>query len=110
METLVFKLGLKVPLVMVFTILQVRSLCTALVDGLRWWLLLLGMRRGRIRGKHTNFAPSNIPFWHLGLDSLCWLVWFQRYVRSNSFWNQWLSGDELVDGNGWRYRSFITCG
>ncbi len=40
METLVFKLGLKVPLVMVFTILQVRSLCTALVDGLRWWLLL----------------------------------------------------------------------
>lgn len=43
------------------------------MHGVGGWIALvavtfLGMRRGRIRaGKHTNFAPSNIPFWHLGL-------------------------------------------
>lgn len=42
----------------------------------------LGMRRGRIRaGKHTNFAPSNIPFLALG----AWILsvgWFGFNVMS----------------------------
>ncbi|MDW2245203.1 ammonium transporter, partial [Vibrio sp. 1287] len=42
----------------------------------------LGMRRGRIRaGKHTNFAPSNIPFLALGAWILC-VGWFGFNVMS----------------------------
>lgn len=42
----------------------------------------LGMRKGRIRaGKHTNFAPSNIPFLALGAWILC-VGWFGFNVMS----------------------------
>lgn len=45
-------------------------------------VMLLGMRKGRIRaGKHTNFAPSNIPFLALG----AWILsvgWFGFNVMS----------------------------
>ncbi len=42
----------------------------------------LGLRKGRIRaGKHTNFAPSNIPFLALGAWILC-VGWFGFNVMS----------------------------
>ncbi|SHF17824.1 ammonium transporter, Amt family [Vibrio gazogenes DSM 21264] len=45
-------------------------------------VIFLGMRKGRIRaGKHTNFAPSNIPFLALG----AWILsvgWFGFNVMS----------------------------
>ncbi len=45
-------------------------------------VMLLGMRKGRVRaGKHTNFAPSNIPFLALG----AWILsvgWFGFNVMS----------------------------
>ena len=45
-------------------------------------VVFLGMRKGRIRaGKHTNFAPSNIPFLALG----AWILsvgWFGFNVMS----------------------------
>ncbi|MCE0492526.1 ammonium transporter [Vibrio salinus] len=42
----------------------------------------LGIRKGRIRaGKHTNFAPSNIPFLALGAWVLC-VGWFGFNVMS----------------------------
>ncbi|GAB6261579.1 ammonium transporter [Photobacterium sp. 53610] len=45
-------------------------------------VMLLGMRKGRIRaGKHTNFAPSNIPFLALGAWILC-VGWFGFNVMS----------------------------
>ena len=45
-------------------------------------VLFLGMRKGRIRaGKHTNFAPSNIPFLALGAWILC-VGWFGFNVMS----------------------------
>lgn len=57
------------------------------VHGVGGWIALvavvfLGMRKGRIRaGKHTNFAPSNIPFLALG----AWILsvgWFGFNVMS----------------------------
>ncbi len=45
---------------------------SVVVHGVGGWIALvavvfLGMRKGRVRaGKHTNFAPSNIPFLALG--------------------------------------------
>lgn len=45
-------------------------------------IMFLGMRKGRIRaGKHTNFAPSNIPFLALGAWILC-VGWFGFNVMS----------------------------
>lgn len=45
-------------------------------------VIFLGMRKGRIRaGKHTNFAPSNIPFLALGAWILC-VGWFGFNVMS----------------------------
>lgn len=57
------------------------------VHGVGGWIALvavifLGMRKGRIRaGKHTNFAPSNIPFLALGAWILC-VGWFGFNVMS----------------------------
>ncbi|MCL9776791.1 ammonium transporter [Vibrio methylphosphonaticus] len=60
---------------------------SVVVHGVGGWIALvavifLGMRRGRIRaGKHTNFAPSNIPFLALG----AWILsvgWFGFNVMS----------------------------
>jgi Amt family ammonium transporter len=45
-------------------------------------VVFLGLRKGRIRaGKHTNFAPSNIPFLALGAWILC-VGWFGFNVMS----------------------------
>ncbi|PSD41972.1 ammonium transporter, partial [Vibrio sp. V02_P2A34T13] len=45
-------------------------------------VMFLGMRKGRVRaGKHTNFAPSNIPFLALGAWILC-VGWFGFNVMS----------------------------
>lgn len=45
-------------------------------------VMFLGLRKGRIRaGKHTNFAPSNIPFLALGAWILC-VGWFGFNVMS----------------------------
>ncbi|MDE1264768.1 ammonium transporter [Vibrio aestuarianus] len=45
-------------------------------------VIFLGMRKGRVRaGKHTNFAPSNIPFLALGAWILC-VGWFGFNVMS----------------------------
>lgn len=60
---------------------------SVVVHGVGGWIALvavifLGIRRGRIRaGKHTNFAPSNIPFLALG----AWILsvgWFGFNVMS----------------------------
>ncbi|KQH84217.1 ammonium transporter [Vibrio furnissii] len=60
---------------------------SVVVHGIGGWIALiavifLGMRKGRIRaGKHTNFAPSNIPFLALG----AWILsvgWFGFNVMS----------------------------
>ncbi|MFA0087983.1 ammonium transporter [Vibrio sp. E150_011] len=60
---------------------------SVVVHGVGGWIalvavLFLGMRRGRVRaGKHTNFAPSNIPFLALG----AWILsvgWFGFNVMS----------------------------
>lgn len=60
---------------------------SVVVHGVGGWIallavLFLGMRKGRIRaGKHTNFAPSNIPFLALG----AWILsvgWFGFNVMS----------------------------
>ncbi|SHO56188.1 ammonium transporter [Vibrio quintilis] len=60
---------------------------SVVVHGVGGWIALvavifLGMRHGRIRaGKHTNFAPSNIPFLALG----AWILsvgWFGFNVMS----------------------------
>ncbi len=60
---------------------------SVVVHGIGGWIalvavLFLGMRKGRIRaGKHTNFAPSNIPFLALG----AWILsvgWFGFNVMS----------------------------
>ncbi len=60
---------------------------SVVVHGVGGWIALvavifLGMRRGRVRaGKHTNFAPSNIPFLALG----AWILsvgWFGFNVMS----------------------------
>lgn len=60
---------------------------SVVVHGVGGWIALvavifLGMRRGRVRaGKHTNFAPSNIPFLALGAWILC-VGWFGFNVMS----------------------------
>ncbi|MFH4616351.1 ammonium transporter [Vibrio diabolicus] len=60
---------------------------SAVVHGVGGWIALvavvfLGMRKGRVRaGKHTNFAPSNIPFLALGAWILC-VGWFGFNVMS----------------------------
>lgn len=60
---------------------------SVVVHGVGGWIALvavvfLGMRKGRIRaGKHTNFAPSNIPFLALGAWILC-VGWFGFNVMS----------------------------
>ncbi|NRF26023.1 ammonium transporter [Vibrio coralliilyticus] len=60
---------------------------SVIVHGVGGWIALvavvfLGMRKGRIRaGKHTNFAPSNIPFLALGAWILC-VGWFGFNVMS----------------------------
>jgi Amt family ammonium transporter len=60
---------------------------SVVVHGVGGWIALvavafLGMRNGRIRaGKHTNFAPSNIPFLALGAWILC-VGWFGFNVMS----------------------------
>ncbi|WP_333004418.1 ammonium transporter [Vibrio coralliilyticus] len=60
---------------------------SVVVHGVGGWVALvavvfLGMRKGRIRaGKHTNFAPSNIPFLALGAWILC-VGWFGFNVMS----------------------------
>ena len=60
---------------------------SVVVHGVGGWIALvavklLGMRHGRIRaGKHTNFAPSNIPFLALGAWILC-VGWFGFNVMS----------------------------
>lgn len=60
---------------------------SVVVHGVGGWIalvavLFLGMRNGRIRaGKHTNFAPSNIPFLALGAWILC-VGWFGFNVMS----------------------------
>ncbi|PMH46530.1 ammonium transporter [Vibrio sp. 10N.286.49.B3] len=60
---------------------------SVVVHGVGGWIALvavifLGMRNGRVRaGKHTNFAPSNIPFLALG----AWILsvgWFGFNVMS----------------------------
>lgn len=60
---------------------------SVVVHGVGGWIALvavifLGMRKGRVRaGKHTNFAPSNIPFLALG----AWILsvgWFGFNVMS----------------------------
>ncbi|MGX9416128.1 ammonium transporter [Vibrio sp. RC27] len=60
---------------------------SVVVHGVGGWIalvavLFLGMRKGRVRaGKHTNFAPSNIPFLALG----AWILsvgWFGFNVMS----------------------------
>ncbi|CAM3713242.1 Ammonia channel precursor [Vibrio aerogenes CECT 7868] len=60
---------------------------SVVVHGVGGWIALvavifLGMRHGRVRaGKHTNFAPSNIPFLALG----AWILsvgWFGFNVMS----------------------------
>ncbi|RXJ73258.1 ammonium transporter [Veronia nyctiphanis] len=60
---------------------------SVVVHGVGGWIaliavLFLGMRNGRVRaGKHTNFAPSNIPFLALG----AWILavgWFGFNVMS----------------------------
>ncbi|MGC9553662.1 ammonium transporter [Vibrio metoecus] len=60
---------------------------SVVVHAVGGWIALvavafLGMRRGRVRaGKHTNFAPSNIPFLALG----AWILsvgWFGFNVMS----------------------------
>lgn len=60
---------------------------SVVVHGVGGWIALvavvyLGMRKGRIKaGKHTNFAPSNIPFLALG----AWILsvgWFGFNVMS----------------------------
>ncbi|MFV0446876.1 MAG: ammonium transporter [Vibrio sp.] len=54
---------------------------SVVVHSVGGWIALvavyfLGMRKGRIRaGKHTSFAPSNIPFLALGAWILC-VGWF----------------------------------
>ncbi|EOU2464170.1 ammonium transporter [Vibrio navarrensis] len=60
---------------------------SVVVHGVGGWIalvavLFLGMRKGRVRaGKHTNFAPSNIPFLALGAWILC-VGWFGFNVMS----------------------------
>ncbi len=60
---------------------------SVVVHGVGGWIALvavvfLGMRKGRVRaGKHTNFAPSNIPFLALGAWILC-VGWFGFNVMS----------------------------
>ncbi|GAK19030.1 LOW QUALITY PROTEIN: ammonium transporter [Vibrio sp. JCM 19053] len=60
---------------------------SVVVHGVGGWIALvavvfLGMRKGRVRaGKHTNFAPSNIPFLALGAWVLC-VGWFGFNVMS----------------------------
>ncbi|NRF63011.1 ammonium transporter [Vibrio coralliilyticus] len=60
---------------------------SVVIHGVGGWIALvavvfLGMRKGRIRaGKHTNFAPSNIPFLALGAWILC-VGWFGFNVMS----------------------------
>lgn len=60
---------------------------SVVVHGVGGWIALvavifLGMRKGRTRaGKHTNFAPSNIPFLALGAWILC-VGWFGFNVMS----------------------------
>ncbi|GLQ70704.1 ammonium transporter [Vibrio penaeicida] len=60
---------------------------SVVVHGVGGWIALvavifLGMRNGRVRaGKHTNFAPSNIPFLALGAWILC-VGWFGFNVMS----------------------------
>ncbi|NOJ23321.1 ammonium transporter [Vibrio coralliilyticus] len=60
---------------------------SVVVHGVGGWIALvavvfLGIRKGRIRaGKHTNFAPSNIPFLALGAWILC-VGWFGFNVMS----------------------------
>ncbi|MBE4586440.1 ammonium transporter [Vibrio navarrensis] len=60
---------------------------SVVVHGVGGWISLvavvfLGMRKGRVRaGKHTNFAPSNIPFLALGAWILC-VGWFGFNVMS----------------------------
>lgn len=60
---------------------------SVVVHAVGGWIALiavafLGMRNGRIRaGKHTNFAPSNIPFLALGAWILC-VGWFGFNVMS----------------------------
>ncbi|PJC87931.1 ammonium transporter [Vibrio sp. HA2012] len=60
---------------------------SVVVHAVGGWIALiavtfLGMRKGRIRaGKHTNFAPSNIPFLALGAWILC-VGWFGFNVMS----------------------------
>ncbi|MFD2178996.1 ammonium transporter [Veronia pacifica] len=60
---------------------------SVVVHGVGGWIaliavLFLGMRNGRVKaGKHTNFAPSNIPFLALG----AWILsvgWFGFNVMS----------------------------
>ncbi|GAJ70736.1 ammonium transporter [Vibrio sp. JCM 18904] len=61
---------------------------SVVVHGVGGWIALvavvfLGMRKGRVRaGKHTNFAPSNIPFLALGAWILCVGGWFGFNVMS----------------------------
>ncbi|MBG0756607.1 ammonium transporter [Vibrio cidicii] len=60
---------------------------SVVVHGVGGWIalvavLFLGIRKGRVRaGKHTNFAPSNIPFLALGAWILC-VGWFGFNVMS----------------------------
>lgn len=60
---------------------------SVVVHGVGGWIALvavifLGMRNYRVRaGKHTNFAPSNIPFLALGAWILC-VGWFGFNVMS----------------------------
>lgn len=60
---------------------------SVVVHGVGGWIalvavLFLGMRKGRVHaGKHTNFAPSNIPFLALGAWILC-VGWFGFNVMS----------------------------
>lgn len=60
---------------------------SVVVHAVGGWIALiavsfLGLRKGRIRaGKHTNFAPSNIPFLALGAWILC-VGWFGFNVMS----------------------------
>lgn len=65
---------------------------SVVVHGVGGWIALvavmfLGMRKGRVRaGKHTNFAPSNIPFLALGAWILC-VGWFGFNVMSAQILN-----------------------
>lgn len=60
---------------------------SVVVHAVGGWIALvavcfLGMRKGRVKaGKHTNFAPSNIPFLALGAWILC-VGWFGFNVMS----------------------------